>query len=219
MTTATTHRSILMADDRALVRAGLRALLERLPGVEVVGETGDGREAVELVRRDSPDVIVLDAMLPGLGGFAAAARISRLGVPTQVLMISRHASPDYAGRAFAAGVSGYLNEGSGLEELSTALDEICAGRRYLCRTIDAGLVHKHERHAGNGTPGIHALTPRQRQVLQLIAEGHSTRRMAERLSVGVKTVETHRAELMHRLCIYDVAGLVRFAFRNGLLPP
>lgn len=209
---------MLIADDRALVRAGLRALLERLPGVEVVGETGDGRQAVELVRRNTADVILLDAVLPGLNGFAAAARISQLGVPTRTLMISRLASADCAGRAFAAGVSGYLNEGSGLDELSTALDEICAGRRYLCRTIDAGLVQQHERQGGNGTSGIHALTPRQRQILQLIAEGHSTRRIAERLSVGVKTVETHRAELMHRLSIFEVAGLVRFAIRAGLLP-
>ena len=208
-----------MADDRALVRAGIRALLERLPGVEVVGETGDGLEAVELVRRDPPDVILLDAMLPGLNGFSAAARISRLGVPTRVLMISRHASPDYAGRAFAAGASGYLSEDSGLDELSTALDEVCAGRRYLSRAIDVGIVHQHERHAGNGAPGVHALTPRQLQILRLIAEGQRTRRIAETLLVSVKTVETHRAQLMQRLDIHDVPGLVRFAIRNGLLPP
>ena len=208
-----------MADDRALVRAGIRALLERLPGVEVVGEVGDGLEAVEMVRRNSPDVILLDATLPGLNGFAVAARISRLGVPTRVLMIARHASPEYAGRAFAAGVSGYLSEDSGLDELSTSLDEICAGRRYLSRAIDVGIAHQHERHAGNGASGFYALTPRQRQILQLIAEGHGTRRIAERLSVGVKTVETHRAELMQRLGIFNIAGLVRFAIRNGLLPP
>jgi DNA-binding NarL/FixJ family response regulator len=126
---------------------------------------------------------------------------------------------DYAGRAFAAGVSGYLNEGSGLDELSNALDEICAGRRYLCRTIDSGLVQQHERHAGNGTSGIHALTPRQRQILQMVADGKSTRQIAELLFVSVKTVETHRAQLMQRLGIFDVPGLVRFAIRHGLLPP
>lgn len=192
MTTACTHCRILIADDR---------------------------EAVELVRRDPPDVILLDAMLPGLDGFATAARIGRLGVPTRVLMVSRHASPEYAGRAFAAGVSGYINEDSGPDELSTALIALCAGQRYLCRTIDAGLVRGHERQTRNGAEGLHALTPRQRQVLKLIAEGQGTRRIAEHLALGVKTVETHRAELMHRLCIYDVAGLVRFAIRNGLLPP
>jgi len=208
-----------MAGGRALVRAGIRALLERLPGVEVVGETGDGLEAVELVRCDPPDVILLDVTLPRLNGFAAAAQISRLGVPTRVLMISMHASPEYASRAFAAGVSGYLNEDSGLDELTTALNEICAGRRYLSRAIDPGIVQQREKRAGNGGSGLDALTPRQRQILQLIAEGQDTRRIAERLSVGVKTVETHRAELKQRLDIFDIPGLVRFAIRNGLLPP
>lgn len=220
MNTACNHCRILIADHRALVRAGMRALLERLPGAEVVGETGDGREAVERVRRDPPDVILLDPMLPGANGLVAVVRIRRLGVPTRVLMISMHDSPEYVGRAFAAGVSGYLKEDSGPDELRAALMALCAGRRYLCRSIDAGLVHQHEQLAGSrAAAGLHALTPRQRQVLRLIAEGQGTRRIAEHLSVGVKTVETHRAELKHRLGISDIPGLVRFAMRNGLLPP
>jgi DNA-binding NarL/FixJ family response regulator len=214
-----TRRRILMADDHALVRAGMRALLESLPDVEVVGETGDGLEAVELVRRDPPDVILLDVTMPGLNGLEAAARISRLGVPTRVLMLSMHASPEYAARAFAAGASGYLNKDAAFDELSAALDEICAGRRYLCRAIDPDLVQQYTQQAGNGASGLDALTPRQRQILQLVAEGKGTRQIAEILFVSVKTVETHRAQLMQRLGIYDVAGLVRFAIRNGLLPP
>lgn len=208
-----------MADDHALVRAGMRALLESLPDVEVVGETGDGLEAVELVRRDPPDVILLDVTMPGLNGLEAALRISRLEVPTRVLMVSMHASPEYAARAFAAGAAGYLNKDSAFDELSAALDEICAGRRYLCRAIDPDLVQQYTQQAGNGASGLDALTPRQRQILQLVAEGKGTRQIAEILFVSVKTVETHRAQLMQRLGIYDVAGLVRFAIRNGLLPP
>ena len=208
-----------MADDHALVRAGMRALLESLPDVEVVGETGDGLEAVELVRRDPPDVILLDVTMPGLNGLEAASRISRLEVPTRVLMVSMHASPEYAARAFAAGAAGYLNKDSAFDELSAALDEICAGRRYLCRAIDPDLVQQYTQQAGNGASGLDALTPRQRQILQLVAEGKGTRQIAEILFVSVKTVETHRAQLMQRLGIYDVAGLVRFAIRNGLLPP
>lgn len=208
-----------MADDHALVRAGIRALLESLPGVEIVGETGDGLEAVELVRRDPPDVILLDVTLPGLNGLEAASRIARLGVPTRVLMVSMHASPEYAARAFAAGAAGYLNKDSAFEELSTAIDEICAGRCYLCRAIDPELVRQYSRQPGNGAAGLDALTPRQRQILQLVAEGKGTRQIAETLSVSVKTVETHRAQLMQRLDIYDVPGLVRFAIRSGLLPP
>jgi DNA-binding NarL/FixJ family response regulator len=214
-----TRRRILLADDHALVRAGIRALLESLPGVMVVGETGDGLEAVDLVRRDPPDAILLDITLPGLNGLEAAARIARLGGPTRVLMLSMHASAEYAARAFAAGAAGYLNKDSAFDELAAALDEICAGRRYLCRAIDHERVQQFERLAGAGESEIDALTPRQRQILQLIVEGLGTRQMAERLFLSVKTVETHRMQLMQRLGIFDVPGLVRCAIRNGLVPP
>jgi len=215
----TTLRTVLMADDHALVRAGIRSLLESLPGVRVVAETGDGLEAIELVRRNPPDVILLDVTMPGLNGLEAAARIVELGVPTRVLMISMHASPDYAARAFAAGALGYLNKDAAFDELSEAIDEVCAGRRYLCRAIDDGVVRGLERRAGGSATGIDVLTPRQRQILQMVAEGQGTRQIAERLFLSVKTVETHRAQLMQRLDIHDVPGLVRFAMRNGLLPP
>jgi DNA-binding NarL/FixJ family response regulator len=214
-----TRRSILMADDHALVRAGIRALLESLPGVEVVGETGNGLEAVELVRRNPPDVILLDVTLPGLNGLEAAARIVQSGVSTRVLMISMHASADYAARAFAAGALGYLNKDAAFDELSAAIEQVCAGRRYLCRAIDDDVVRQLERRVGSSATGIDVLTSRQRQILQMIAEGQGTRQIAERLSLSVKTVETHRAQLMQRLDIHDVPGLVRFAIRHGLLPP
>jgi DNA-binding NarL/FixJ family response regulator len=215
----TTLRTVLMADDHALVRAGIRSLLESLPGVRVVAETGDGLEAIELVRRNPPDVILLDVTMPGLNGLEAAARIVELGVPTRVLMISMHASPDYAARAFAAGALGYLNKDAAFDELSEAIDEVCAGRRYLCRAIDGVVVSELERRVGGNATGIDVLTSRQRQILQMIAEGQGTRQIAERLFLSVKTVETHRAQLMQRLDIHDVPGLVRFAMRNGLLPP
>lgn len=215
----TTLRKVLLADDHALVRAGIRSLLESLPGVQVVGETGDGLEAVELVRRNPPDVILLDVTLPGLNGLEAAARIVQLGVPTRVLMLSMHASPDYAARAFAAGALGYLNKDAAFDELSEAIEEVCAGRRYLCRAIDDDVVRELERRVGSSATGTNVLTPRQRQILQMIAEGQGTRQIAERLFLSVKTVETHRAQLMQRLDIHDVPGLVRFAMRNGLLPP
>ena len=201
------------------MRAGIRALLESLPGVEVVGETGDGLEAVEHVRRDPPDAILLDITLPGMNGLEAAARIAKLDVPTRVLMLSMHASAEYAARALAAGAAGYLNKDSAFDELATALEEIFAGRRYLCRAIDAGLVQQFERRASTGESELDALTPRQRQILQLVAEGLGTRQIAERLYLSVKTVETHRIQMMQRLGIFDVPGLVRFAIRNGLVPP
>jgi DNA-binding NarL/FixJ family response regulator len=213
------RRRVLLADDHALVRAGIRALLRSLPGVEVVGETGDGLDALERVRRDAPDVILLDITLPGLNGLDVAARIERLDVPTRVLMLSMHASAEYAARAFFAGALGYLNKDAALEELGAALDAVSAGRRYLCRAIDPALVAEYASRAGKGEAGLELLTPRQRQILQLMTEGHGTRQIAERLSLSVKTVETHRAQMMQRLGIHDLPGLVRFAIRNGLLPP
>lgn len=213
------RRRILLADDHALVRAGIRALLEGLPDIEVVGETGDGLDAVERVRRDPPDAILLDITLPGLNGLEAAERIARLGVPTRVLMLSMHASPEYAARALAAGAAGYLNKDSAFEELAEALDAVWSGKRYLCRAIDPALVQRFEERAGRGGSELDVLTRRQREILQLVAEGQGTRQIAERLFLSVKTVETHRGQIMQRLGIFDVPGLVRFAIRNGLVPP
>lgn len=214
----TAKRSILLADDHALVRAGIRRLLESLPDVEVVGESGDGLDALERVRRDPPDAILLDITLPALNGIEVAERISRLDVPTRVLMLSMHASPEYAARALAAGAAGYLNKDSAFDELATALDVICSGKRYLCRALDADAVQKLEKRAGAGETELDMITPRQRQILQLLAEGQGTRLIAERLHLSVKTVEAHRGQIMQRLGIFDVPGLVRFAIRNGLLP-
>jgi DNA-binding NarL/FixJ family response regulator len=212
-------RRILLVDDHAMVRAGIRALLESLPWLEVVGETGDGPEAVRLAGELAPDAMLLDITLPGLNGLEVAARVARLGIGTRVLVLSMHASPEYAARAFAAGAVGYLNKDSAFDELAAALEAIGAGRRYLCRAIDAAQVAEFERRANSGASGLDALTPRQRQILQLVAEGLGTRQIAEQLFLSVKTVETHRAQIMHRLDIYDVPGLVRFAIRHGLLPP
>ena len=199
------------------MRAGIRALLESLPGVEVVGETGDGLEAYETVRRDPPDAILLDITLPGLNGLEVAARIARLAVPTRVLMLSMHNSPEHAARALAAGAAGYLNKDSAFDELATALDAIFSGRRYLCRALNEDVVLQLERRAGEAKSELELLTPRQRQILQMIAEGHATRQIAERLFLSIKTVETHRGQIMQRLEIYDVPGLVRFAIRHGLV--
>jgi DNA-binding NarL/FixJ family response regulator len=215
----TARYRILLADDHALIRAGIRVLLESLPGIEVTGETGDGLDAVERVQRDPPDAILLDITLPGLNGLEVAARIARLDVPTRVLMLSMHASPEYAARALAAGASGYLIKDSAFDELAAALDAIFRGGRYLCRALDADVVRQLEERAARGESGIERLTPRQRQILQLVAEGYATREIAERLFLSVKTVETHRGQLMQRLGIYDVPGLVKFAIRHGLLPP
>jgi DNA-binding NarL/FixJ family response regulator len=212
-------RRVLLVDDHALVRAGIRALLETLPRIEVVGETGNGLEAVRLARELAPDAVLLDITLPGLNGLEVTARVARFGTNTRVLVLSMHASPEYAARAFAAGAAGYLNKDSAFDELAAALEMIGAGRRYLCRAVDAVQVAEIEKRAAKGSSGLDLLTPRQREILQLVAEGHGTRQIAERLFLSVKTVETHRAQIMQRLDIHDVPGLVRFAIRHGLLPP
>ncbi len=213
------QRQILLVDDHALVRAGIRALLASLPGFAIAGEAGNGRDAIERVRQDPPDAVLLDITLPDLNGFQVAAKIARLGVPTRVLMLSMHASPEYAARALAAGAAGYLNKDSAFDELAAALDAICDGRRYLCRALDAEHVQQLEERVGKAERGLERLTSRQRQILQLIAEGLGTRQIAERLFLSIKTVETHRGQIMERLDIRDVPGLVRFAIRHGLLPP
>ena len=210
---------VLLVDDHALVRAGIRALLETLPRFEVVGEAGDGLEALRLVAELAPDVVLLDITLPGLNGLEVATRVGALGKGTRVLMLSMHASPEYAARAFSAGAAGYLNKDSAFDELAAALKAILAGSRYLSLAIDPVQVALFERQAASGGGEIDRLTPRQRQVLQLMAEGLGTREIADRLILSVKTVETHRAQIMQRLDIHDVAGLVRFAIRHGLLPP
>jgi DNA-binding NarL/FixJ family response regulator len=211
------RRRIVLADDHALVRAGIRSLLETLPGVEVMAEYGDGLQALECVRRESPDAILLDITLPGLNGLDVAARITRLEVPTRILMLTMHTSPEHAARALAAGAAGYLNKDSAFDELATALEAIFSGKRYLCRALNHDMVLDLERRAGDAKSELELLTPRQRQILQMIAEGQPTKQIAERLYLSVKTVETHRGQIMQRLDIYDVPGLVRFAIRNGLV--
>lgn len=215
----TPRRRVLLVDDHALVRAGIRALLDAMPNVEVTGEAGDGRAAIDFIERGAPDAVILDIGLPVLNGLEVAERVARLSPRPRVLMLSMHAGPEYVARALAAGADGYLLKDAAFDELAAALETVMLGRRYLSRGIDAAVVEGLERRARKGGDQLSVLTPRQREILQLIAEGHGTREIGERLHVSVKTVETHRAQLMERLGIYDVPGLVRFAIRTGLVSP
>lgn len=206
-------------DDHRLLRAGMRALLDDMPGIAVVGECGDGLEALALVRRKRPDVVLLDVSLPGMNGLEVAAHLSQHHPDVRILILSMHSGPEYVARALNAGAQGYLLKDSAFDELAEALHALFAGRDYLCAAIDGEVV---ERFLSAGTDSISAaevLTPRQRQILQLIAEGRGPREIASGLNVSVKTVEAHRAQLMDRLGIYNVPGLVRFAIRVGLVNP
>ena len=210
---------VILADDHQLVRAGLRALLQSFRDVEVLAECGDGHEALALVDRMQPDVLLLDVTLPGLKGLEAALRVPKASPNTRVLILSMHSGAEYVGQALRAGVAGYLIKDSAVDELRVALDAIRVGRKYLSPAISQAVLSGYLR-TGDSPPEraqLDVLTPRQREVLQLIAEGHGTREIAGRLHVSVKTVETHRSQLMERLAIHDVPGLVRFAIRVGLV--
>ena len=212
-------RTVILADDHTLLRAGIRSLLDDLSHLDVVAETGDGSEALQLVRHQQPDVIVLDITLPGLNGLEVAKRIRKLDVHTRILMLSMHAGPEYVARAWAAGAHGYVVKDAAFDELAQAIDTVLARQRYLSDGIDPEVVARFESEADNAVNDLSALTPRQRQILQLIAEGNSTREIAEHLSLSIKTIDSHRAQLMDRVGIHDVPGLVRFAIRTGLITP
>ena len=208
---------VLLADDHALVRAGIRALLEGLEGVTVVAEAGNGSEVLELARKHCPDVVLLDISMPGLGGLEASALLKQELPEVRVVMLSMHANEEYVLQALRAGASGYMLKDSATAELELALQAVMQGETYLSPRISKQMVEGYVQRVGAEQPAADHLTPRQRQVLQLIAEGLSTKEIAYRLELSVKTVETHRAQLMERLQIRDIAGLVKYAIRSGLV--
>jgi DNA-binding NarL/FixJ family response regulator len=211
---------VLLVDDHALVRDGFRSLLESVEGVSVVGEAGDGHEALRLIAELEPDVVFLDVALPGLNGLEVAARVAKEHAGVRVVILSMHANEEYVLRALQAGAAGYMLKDARAPELELALRAVMRGETYLSQAISRRVVEDYVKRTGAGAPSTApALTPRQREILQLIAEGASTKEIAHRLEVSVKTVETHRAQLMDRLDIHDVAGLVRYAIRIGLVSP
>jgi DNA-binding NarL/FixJ family response regulator len=215
----TTPIRVLLADDHTLVRAGIRSLLEGLENVEVVGEAGDGQEAVRLAESLRPDVVLLDVGMPGLNGLDVAARLATQDASIRVLILSMHTSEEYVLRALRAGCAGYLLKGSAVAELEIAVRAVARGETYLSPAVSKHVMDDYVRRTGGATDPIDALTPRQREVLQLVAEGNTSKDIADRLGLSFKTVEAHRAQIMERLGLHDVAGLVRFAMRMGLVRP
>ncbi len=209
---------ILLADDHRLVRAGFRSLLEKIPFVGGVVEASDGHEALEKIKKYRPDVALIDVAMPRLNGLEIAARIHKEFPSTKVIILSMHANEEYVIEALRHKASGYLIKDAAVGELARALRAVTKGETYFSAQISRRAIESYlARSAGSHGP-LERLTPRQREVVQLIAEGHNTKEIAFLLKVSVKTVEAHRTQLMHRLRIYDIPGLVRYAMRAGLVP-
>ncbi len=206
---------LLLADDHTLVGAGLRALLDGMDNVATVIEAENGEQAVALALDHAPDIALLDITMPGLNGLQAAERI-RAKVPhTRVIILSMHAAEEYVNRALAIGVSGYLLKDAATLELQAALDAVAAGQTYLSPRITSQLLDARTR-PGEPVPKA-ALTTRQLEVLRLLALGRSVKDIAADLEISAKTVETFRAQIMARLDLHDLASLVRYAIRTGLV--
>jgi len=208
---------VLLVDDHALVRAGIHSLLEEVESLEVVAETGDGRQALELIERLRPDVVLLDLGMAGLSGFEVL-KVSREKFPeVRVIVITVHEEEEYAFHALRSGAAGYLPKTAAVAELRLAIDHVMGGKKYLSPNIVQRAAIDSSGHAREGQKTVADLTPRQREVLILIAEGHTTKEVARMLNISVKTVESHRGQLMDRLNIHDIAGLVRYAIKFGLV--
>ncbi len=210
---------ILLADDHTLFRAGIRSILERVQNVTVVAEAGDGREALEQVAEHRPDIALLDITMPGLNGLEVAGRVQSVSPDTKVVILSMHANEGYVAQALRAGVAGYILKDAASRDLETALRAVLRGETWLSPSISQQVVDLFLRGDEPKDDPLATLTARQREILQLIAEGRSTKEIAYDLEVSVKTVEAHRAQLMERLDIHDIPGLVRFAIRTGLVSP
>jgi DNA-binding NarL/FixJ family response regulator len=209
---------VILADNHPIVRAGIRAEVDKLTDVKVVAEASDGREAIEMAKEFSPHLVFMDISMPGLNGLEATSRLTKAFPEVKVIILSRHESEEYFWEALRNGAAGYLLKRAAIAELEPALRRVMGGEIYLSKEISARMLKKFPLQQITQTKGpLEGLTDRQREILQLIAEGQTTKAIALTLNVSPKTVEYHRAKLMERLNIYDIPGLVRFALRSGLI--
>ena len=208
---------VLLADDHTLVRAGLRKLLESMPDIHVVGEAGDGLALLALAEQLQPHLVLMDIAMPGLNGLEATARLIKAMPGIRVMILSMHQNEEYVRRALRHGAVAYLLKDSAPMELELAITAVLRGETYLSPAVSKGVLDDYvHRLREDDQPSEH-LSPRQREVLQLIAEGLSTKDIARRLDLSVKTVETHRTTLMRQLDVHEVTGLVRHALKLGLV--
>ncbi len=207
---------VLLVEDHHLVREGLRLLLEDQGDFEVVGQAANGTEALQLIDSLRPDVVVMDITMPNLNGLETTARLSAMPRRPRVIILSQHKRHEYVVQALRAGANGYLLKDAVVNELSKAIHEVYEGRSYLSTELPLDVIEEYLRQEPDSSP-LDLLTPREREVLQLVAEGNTNRQIAAHLSISVKTVEKHRFNLMEKLDIHDVTGLVRFAMLHGII--
>ena len=208
---------ILLADDHALVRAGIRSLIEKIPNVEVVGEASTGRQALEMVKTTLPNLVLMDIAMAELGGLEALPRITKDFPGVKVIILSAHANEEYVIRALRSGAAGYMLKDAATAELELAIRSVTEDKTYLSPSISRTVIDSYLERVGGPLSPLEQLTSRQREILQSIAEGKNTKEIASDLEISVKTVESHRLQLMERLNIHDIPGLVRYAIRTGLV--
>ena len=209
---------VLIAEEHALMRAGIRLLVGEVRGAEVLAETGDGHEALRLIRETGPDVALVDLAMPGLDGLEIAARARKDRPSTRVLILSMHADDEHVRRALLAGAAGYVHKSADKKELERALRTVARGELWLSSHVSRPIAETHIKGScDTGDEACDRLTPRQREVLRGIADGLLSKEIAARLGVSLKTVDAHRTELMRRLGIRGIAGLVRYAVRVGIV--
>lgn len=210
---------IILVDDHPIVRDGLRAVLENESTMRVVGETGDGLEALSLVETLQPDILVLDLMLPGMGGLEIVRHVQNSMPQIRIIILSMHDSDAFVAEALRAGAMSYILKKSASEELVHAIYEVLAGSRYISSLISKAAVEAYRQAAREEIDLYETLTSRERQVLHLVTEGSTNQEIASRLDISVRTVETFRANLMRKLAVGNTAELVRFAFERGIQSP
>lgn len=210
---------ILLADDHGIVRRGLKSLLESQPGLEVVGEAADGLEALRFCGELSPDLLIIDISMPLMNGIEVASRVQKLEPAPAVIILSMHADESYIMRALGAGARGYLVKDATDEDLLPAVRAVAAGKPFFSPTVAAVLMEDYVRQlrARGLSDSYDLLTDREREILQLLAEGRSNKEVASLLDVGLSTVETHRANLMQKLNLHNTAEIVLYAVRKGII--
>ena len=208
---------ILLADDHELVRNGIRALLEKLSGVEVTGEASNGEEVIRLVEKSEPHIVLTDIAMPSLNGLEVTRHLAKAFPNVRVVILSMYSDEEHLYMALRAGAAGYLVKGAAREELELAIRAVAQGETYLSPPVAKITIREYSGRVNAEPCLLRKLSPRQEQVLQLIAEGKTTKQVALALNISVKTVESHRMQLMERLDLHDIASLVRFAIKIGLV--